>query len=254
MTEFTGAADRDKTLSLLWRDQLGEPLGARGPKQKLTVDEIVDTAIALADEEGVDAISIRRLAERLGIGAMSLYTYVDSKSALIELMVDQVTSWIPRERLDELPWRSRLERIAQNLLAHYLAHPWVLQVDLSRPPLGPGISDQYEHQLSAVEGIGLSDLDMDNVFTLLGRYVETTARATINAGRAASHSGQTDEQWWETNLPVLNEVMDGARYPISGRVGAASGEAYHSLASPDYGFAFGLGVLLAGIAALVERD
>lgn len=252
MTESTGAADRDKTLALLWRDQLGEPLGARGPKQKLSVDEIVDTAIALADEEGVDAISMRRLAERLGIGAMSLYTYVDSKSALIDLMVDRVMGRIPREPFADSDWRARLDGIARDLLAYYLAHPWVLQLDLTRPPLGPGVSDQFEHQLAAIEGIGLTDLEMDGVITLLGRFVESTARATINAGRAVSASGQSDEQWWEANLPVLEEVMDGSRFPISGRVGAAAGEAYHSLASPDFGFALGLRVVLDGVAGLLR--
>jgi hypothetical protein len=168
-------------------------------------------------------------------------------------MVDQVTGRIPREPFGELPWRARLERIARDVLAHYLAHPWVLQIDLSRPPLGPGISDHYEYLLSAIEGIGLSDLDMDNLTALFGRFVESTARATINAGRAASDSGQTDEQWWNANTPVLEAVMDGSRFPISGRVGVAAGQEYHALASPDFGFAFGLGVLLDGVERLLDR-
>lgn len=253
MTEFTGAADRDKTLALLWREQLGEPLGARGPKQRLSVDEIVDAAIALADDDGVEAISMRRIAEKLGIGAMSLYTYVDSKSALIDLMVDRITAQIARPPFGDLPWRARLESIARNALDHYLAHPWVLQIDLSRPPIGPGVSDNYEYQLNAVEGIGLNDLEMDAVITLLGRYVESTARANINADRAAAASGQSETQWWGANLPVLDAVMEGDRFPVSGRVGTAAGMEYQSLASPDHGFEFGLRVVLDGVDGLVRR-
>lgn len=251
MTEFTGAADRDKTLALLWRDQLGEPQGARGPKQRITVDQVVDAAIAIADEDGVDAISMRKVAERVGISAMSLYTYVDSKSALIDLMIDRVVGQIPHSASGD--WRARLTAIARDLLAHYLAHPWVLQVDTSRPPLGPGISDQYEYQLAAIDGIGLTDLQMDAVVTLVGNFAASAARSAIGASRSASDSGQTDTEWWEANAPVLERVMSADRFPVSGRVGSAAGEEYQSVSSPDFGFEFGLGVVLDGVAQLVDE-
>src|SRR5688572_24291859 len=109
MTEATGTADRDRTLALLWRHKLGEPRGSRGRKQRLTVDEVVDAAIAIADEDGLEALSMRKVAERLGIGTMSLYTYVESKSQLVELMLDQVVGRLPR-REPEGTWRDRLTR------------------------------------------------------------------------------------------------------------------------------------------------
>ncbi|GAB3617353.1 TetR/AcrR family transcriptional regulator [Okibacterium endophyticum] len=253
MTEFTGASDRDNTLALLWREQLGEPRGTRGPRQKVSVDQIVDTAISVADDDGVEAISMRKIAERIDVSTMSLYTYVDSKSALIDLMIDRVTSWLPREPLDHLPWRARLQRIARQQLEHYRRHPWLFQVNTSRPPLGPGISDQYEYQLSAVEGIGLTDLEMDGVITLVGSFVESTARAEVDARRGASLSGQSDLEWWEANATVLDAVMDAERFRLSGRVGTAAGEAYQSPSSPDFGFEFGLGVLLDGVERIIER-
>jgi AcrR family transcriptional regulator len=253
MNESTGAGDPDKTLALLWRAQLGERRGGRGPKQRVTVDEIVDAAVALADAEGLEAVSMRNVAERLGIAPMSLYTYVDTKSSLIDLMMDRVLAEVPRDPHGDAPWRERLERIAADLLSHYARHPWVLQVDMSRPPLGPGITDLYEHQLSAVEGIGLTDLQMDAVVTLVGGFVASTARAAHDASRTRDSSGQTDVEWWEANAPVLDRVMDGSRYPLSGRVGAAAGEEYQSASSPDYGFAFGLATILDGVERLLER-
>jgi AcrR family transcriptional regulator len=254
MTEFTGAGDPDKTLSLLWRAQLGEPRGGRGPRQRVTVDQIVDAAISLADAEGLDAVSMRNVADRLGIAPMSLYTYVDAKSSLLDLMMDRVLAEVPREPHTDASWRERLERIAADLLAHYARHPWVLHVDMSRPPLGPGISDLYEHHLSAIEGIGLTDLQMDAVITLIGGFAASTARAAHDASRTRDSSGQTDVEWWAVNAPILDRVMDGSRYPVSGRVGMAAGEAYQSTASPDHGFAFGLATILDGVERLLERS
>jgi AcrR family transcriptional regulator len=249
MTESTGAADRDRTLRLLWRDALGEPRGTRGPRQKVSVDEVVDAAIALADEEGIDALSIRKVAERLGIGAMSLYTYVESKSELVDLMIDRVVGLIPRSLDPSAPWRQRLEQVAREEWEHYLGHPWVLQVDTSRPPLGPGISDRYEYQLAAIEGVGFSDLDMDAVVTLVAGFVAGAARTHLESVRSRLSSTQTDEQWWEANIPVLTEVMDAARYPVSGRVGSAAGEEYQAPSDPLRAFEFGLARVLDGVEA-----
>jgi AcrR family transcriptional regulator len=196
---------------------------------------------------------MRSLAARLEIGTMSLYTYVDSKAALVDLMIDRVIGFVPREPFGDQPWRERLERIARQQLENYLAHPWVLQVDLSRPPLGPGISDAYEYQLSAIEEIGLSDLDMDSVITVLGNHTSAAARSMIGAERVRKESGTSDLDWWQANAPVLDQVMDAARFPVSGRVGAAFGEHYQSIASPDHGFEFGLKLLLDGVERRVER-
>ena len=86
-TEFTGGGDPRRSISLPW----GLP-GARrrGPKPRHSVDEVVQAAIALADAEGLAALSIRRVAETLGLSAMSLYTYVPSKAELVDLMLDRV--------------------------------------------------------------------------------------------------------------------------------------------------------------------
>ncbi|HZW40805.1 MAG TPA: helix-turn-helix domain-containing protein, partial [Agromyces sp.] len=88
--ESTGRGEPDRTLRLLWRARIGEPTGSRGPKQRSSVDEVVGTAIQLADEEGIEALSMRRIADRLGLKPMSVYTYVPGKAELIDLMVDQV--------------------------------------------------------------------------------------------------------------------------------------------------------------------
>ena len=85
----------DRTLGLLWRRQLGTPQGSRGPKQRVSVDEVIRAAIAVADEDGLPAFSMRKVADRLGLKLMSIYTYVPGKSELIGLMVDEVTGERP---------------------------------------------------------------------------------------------------------------------------------------------------------------
>ena len=251
-SEKTGVAARDRTLELLWRHELGEPQGTRGPKQALSVDQVVDAAIALVDEDGIGALSMRRVSDRLGIGAMSLYTYVPGKAELIDLMIDQVIGEIPL-RVHEGAVRQRLETLARDDWSHYERHPWFLQVDTSRPPIGPNLSDRYENQLSAVEGVGLSDLEMDSVITLIAGFTAGAARAAFGAGESVRASGQTDEQWWEANLPVLTRVMDGGRYPVSNRVGTTVGVEYNAIADPAAAFEFGLARVLEGLEQFIER-
>jgi AcrR family transcriptional regulator len=241
----------DRTLALLWRHTLGEQPPARGPRQKTTVDAVVACGIALADEEGLDAFSIRKVAERIGIGVMSLYTYVPGREDLIGLMVDQVTGEIPHPPLKgEL--RDRLDTVARHLWNEYQGHPWLLSVDTSRPALGPHISDRYEWELSAVEGVGISDIDMDQVVTLIAGFVASAARTARDQEATAQSSGLSDAEWWEANAPVLEKVMDGSRYPIAGRVGSAAGEAYQAASNPELAFEFGLARVLDGIMVFVE--
>jgi AcrR family transcriptional regulator len=252
MSETTGSADRDRTLALLWRHKLGDPQGSRGRKQRLTVDAVVGAAIAVADEEGLDALSIRRVAERLGVGTMTIYTYVESKNQLVELMLDDVIAELPRHDTSGT-WRERLSRVAHDELEGYLRHAWMLQVDASRPPLGPGTSDWYEHALAPLDGIGLTDLEMDAAYATLAALVESTARTSVAADQARKTSGQTDEEWWETNRPLLEQVMTEDRWPIGGRVGQAVGEAYNSMTDPLASFEFGLTAVLDGIESRLLR-
>ena len=224
-TESTGAANRDRTLALLWRHKLGDPRGSRGRKPRVTVDAVVEAAISIADDDGLDALSIRSVAERLGLGTMSLYTYVESKNQLVELMLDEVTARLPMHDTSGT-WRDRLTRSAHDELEGYLRHPWMLQVDATRPPLGPGTSDWYEYALAPLDGIGLTDLEMDAALATLGGLVAATARSSIKSDEARKTSGQTDTEWWEANLPVLEEVMTENRWPVGSRVGQTVGEAY----------------------------
>ncbi len=244
--------DVDRTLTLLWRRTLGTPQGSRGPRQRVSVDEVVRAAIAVADEEGLPAFSMRKVADRLGLKLMSIYTYVPGRSELIGLMVDEVTGeqgFAPHTGT----LRERMAAVARQRWDEYHRHPWLLQVDNSRPWIGPNGSDLYEWQLAAIDGAGLTDLEMDQVVTLLSGFTAGAARASIAARRTAEESGISDAQWWEINAPVLERVMPEGSYPIAGRVGTAAGKAYNAVSDPERSFHFGLDRILDGVERLLDR-
>ena len=112
--------DATRTMELLWGLA---PRPTRGPKQGLTLEAVVDAAVALADAEGIDALSMRRVAEALGVGAMSLYTYVPGKAELVDLMLDRVYGEQLAGIATEGGWRARLESRARARLGALRATP-----------------------------------------------------------------------------------------------------------------------------------
>jgi AcrR family transcriptional regulator len=250
--EYTGSGDPARSLALLWRTY---ERPNRGGRSGLNVDRIVSAAIEIADADGLAALSMRRVAEHLGVGTMSLYTHVPGKGELIDVMLDTVIGEV--DMPDDLPegWRARLEAIARANWALYHRHPWILQVATGRPPLGPNVIAKYDYELRAVEGIGLDDVEMDSVVTLVLGHAEGAARRALEASQAERRTGVTDEQWWSASAPILSRVFDASRYPIAVRVGAAAGEAYGAAFDAEHAFEFGLQRLLDGIAAFVDaRD
>jgi len=248
--EYSGKGDPARSLALLWRTS--ERTSRKG-KPDLNVDRIVRAAIEVADAEGLQALSMRRVAERLGVGTMSLYTYVPGKPELLDVMLDTVYGETARP--EDMPggWRGRLELIARENWTLYLRHPWLLQVAASRPVLGPNVTAKYEYELRAIDGIGLSDVEMDSVITLVTGFVHGTARGAVEAAQAESRTGMTDEQWWAAHAPFFSRISDATRFPTAARVGQAAGEAMGSAYSAELAFEFGLQRVLDGIETLVRQ-
>ncbi|MGH3730735.1 MAG: TetR/AcrR family transcriptional regulator [Micromonosporaceae bacterium] len=256
--EFSGTGDPHRSMELLWRNTPAASTLAsttrprRGPKPKLTVDQITAAAIQVADAEGLAALSMRRLADELPVAPMSLYTYVPTKAELVDLMVDTVLGEATPPENEGGGWRERLTTVAHQNWALYHRHPWLLQVSTHRPVLGPNLIAKYDAELRAVDGIGLSDVEMDQVISLVTGYVQGAARASVEAAEIQSRSGITDDAWWEAYAPLLEKAYDAQRYPVAARVGAAAGEAYQAPSIPEHNFRFGLHRILDGIEALVH--
>lgn len=249
-SERTSAGDPARTLALLWGVA---PTRRRGPGRGLRVEAVVDAATALADQEGLEGVSMRRVAQHLGVSPMTLYTYVPGKAELVDLMLDATYRRLPLQDTAGQPWRTRLLAVADENRALYLAHPWASAVSTLRPPLGPGLMAKYEHELAALEGLGLSDLEMDDALTYLLTFVQANARASADTRAAQLDSTMNDEQWWAANAPLLNQVLDEDAYPLAVRVGTAAGAAQGSAHDPDRAYRYGLERLLDGLAALIDQ-
>jgi AcrR family transcriptional regulator len=247
---YGGRGDPVRSMELLWGT--GPAPKSRGPKQGLTVERIVQAGIAIADAEGLAAVSMRRVADRLGVGTMSLYTYVPSKAELVDVMFDRAVGGVDRPEIDG-DWRAKVTAIAWADWDLYLRHPWLLQVmAMARPPLGPASITSYDYNLRAVDGIGLTELEMDSVVSMIGVYVQGSARAAAEATTSLHDTGQTDAEWWSAYSPLLEKVFDPEKYPVAARVGEVAGETYQSAYDAKHGFEFGLARILDGIAALIN--
>ena len=252
VTEFSGGGDLRRSIALLW-GLTGA--GRRGPKPSRSVDEVIQAAIGIADNEGLSALSMRRVAEALGLSPMSLYTYVPSKAELVDLMLDRVSVEIKNPSPALLDWRAKLENLARQRWDMAQRHPWVMQVGTHRPPLGPNILATAEATLQAIDGVGLSDREMQLVSGLMANYVRGAVRAALEAREVAEQTGITDEQWWAENAALLQGLIEPDLYPTTMRIGESN------RVSPGLGldlqqsFEFGLQRALDGIEVFIAgRD
>jgi AcrR family transcriptional regulator len=247
--EYSGSGDPRRTIELLW----GLQRRRRGPRPSLSGEQIVAKAIELADRDGLGGLSMRRLADELGITAMSLYGYVPSKAELLDVMADRAHGEITSRGDPAEPWQTRLAALAQQHWVLLLSHPWLLHIAASRPLLGPNVTALYDAELAAVDGLGLTDIDMDLIVSLLDDYVRGAARGAAEAADAQARTGMSDQQWWEAFGPLLAEVVDPARYPTAIRVGAAAGAEYGAAHDPARSFRFGLRCIIGGIEAFISK-
>ena len=110
-------------------------------------------------------------------------------------------------------WQRRLTAIAEQNRVLFESHPWAATIFTSRPPLGPGLLAKYEHELSALDGLGLSEIEMDAALTFVLGFVQGWARTAADARTARDDSGIDDEQWWAANAPLLAQILDNHAYP-----------------------------------------
>ncbi len=242
--------DPARRLALLWGSQTNP--GRSG----LTLKAIVTAAIEIADADGMEALSMRNVAERLGVGTMSLYTHVPGKSELIDLMLDtaygELYTAVEEPSQQAGGWREALRFIARQNWNLLRKHPWMLQITPGRPVLGPHVSLKYEAELRPLDSLGLSDIEMDMTLTLILTHVEGCARAQAALDRTQRDTGMTDAEWWVIQAPVLDKIIDPTRFPVAARVGTSTGEAYQSASNPEYALTFGIDRIVSGIDELIQ--
>jgi AcrR family transcriptional regulator len=234
----------------------------KGPKPALSLGRIVDAAVRVADAEGLDAVSMSRVAAELGTAPMSLYRHVSAKEELLTLMVD--AAWGPVSDgpgpvsdgpVSDGPapgegWRAGLSRWAWALRAAARRHPWVVRIPLNGLPIMPNEVAWFENALACMAGTGLSEARKASVIMLLAGYVRTLATTEADIEAAIRASGLTPSQWMASYPRMLAELADPARFPALARFIAAG--VFEAEDGPDDEFIFGLDRILDGVAVLIE--
>jgi DNA-binding transcriptional regulator YhcF (GntR family)/AcrR family transcriptional regulator len=216
-------------------------------EQTLSTERIVASAIAVADAEGLAAVSMRRVATELGVATMSLYRHVADKDDLLMRMMDAAFAEWALPTTAPAGWRERLELAARTLWAMFRQHPWLaLALSVTRPqPIASAIPFT-EWVLSALDGRGLDLQTMFTTHITLFNYVRGTAVNVEMEAEAESLSGMDNEEWLDTQGPKLQGILATGRFPTLQRL--VTTEYDFDL---DELFEFGLQRLLDGLAPLV---
>ncbi len=144
----------------------------RGRRPRFTRDEIAAAAIRIADEEGVDALSMRNLASELGAGTMTLYHYVRTKDELMALVTDEIMGEVVLAPGEVLPdhWRDAITVLARRSRAALERHPWVFDIS-DDPPFGPNGMRHFDETLQAVASLDIALADRLRIASVVDEYV-----------------------------------------------------------------------------------
>ncbi|MFG2004416.1 TetR/AcrR family transcriptional regulator [Spirillospora sp. NPDC048911] len=174
-------------------------------------ERIVAAAIALADEGGLEAVSVRKVAARLDAGPMRLYRFISTKEELFDLMVDEVYGEIlPDEQPGD--WREVLRVRAHRTRQAALRHPWLADLLGGRPTLGPNALAVTEATLAALDGLADLDTVMRAVETV-SAYVTGAIRREIANLRAERATGLSKRDWQRASGPHLRKMLATGRFP-----------------------------------------
>ncbi|MFF5992119.1 TetR/AcrR family transcriptional regulator [Prauserella flavalba] len=235
---------RLSALVRVWGDQQRR---TRGPAPAYSREQIADAAIEIADEEGLTAVTMRKVAARLGTGAMSLYRYVANKEALVELMADRI---LGREEWPELSgdWKRDLGDIACGQRQALLAHPWLSRVWSGRPTMGPNMLRGFERSMSILDGLGLGIDDMFETIALVNTWVDGYVQ---NELATRDFFGDADDEEVQRAMgPYVESIIESGEYPYFARV-IAEAKAPHE--DPESRFERALARILAGIEATLPE-
>ncbi|MEV7675797.1 TetR/AcrR family transcriptional regulator [Streptomyces sp. NPDC088752] len=221
----------------------------KGPKPGLTLDRIVGAAVALASAEGLDAVSMGRVAKELGVSTMSLYRYVSAKSELYVLMQEAATGAPPELPPAGTDWREAMAAWAWAMREVYHRNLWLLRVPVAGPPATPNMVAWWERALVALEGTGLDEGSVLSVTMLVAGYVKNEAAMTADLAAVVAAGDDPPEEVMARYARTLRRLADPEAYPAVTRV---LGSGVLDVAdAPEDEFRFGLDRILDGVAVLV---
>lgn len=225
----------------------------KGPKRGLSLAAIVAAAVAVADAEGIDAVSMSRVAKELGASTMALYRYVTTKDELVTLMVDHALG--PPTALPEgIGWRDGLRLWAARTRSAMVAHTWAVPlVAASGPPITPNQLAWLDQALAVLRGTGLSESEKVATALLVSEHVRSEASVMLIMA-----SQTVQDRQWSAYTPFLLRVTEDGRLPAL-RAAAQAGvfadiDPATAEEDPHDDFGFGLERVLDGIETYMARS
>ncbi|SDT41042.1 GntR family transcriptional regulator [Microlunatus soli] len=253
-TRVTGALrDEGLVLTAVGSGTTVAPAAADQPKAAprgtVTRAAILQNAMIIADQEGLQAVSMRRLAAQLGVGPMSLYRHLSGKEELVAQLADDVFGSEPLPAHSRNGWRSDLERICRVQWGLCRRHPWLPRaISFTRPLMTPNVMAHTEWTLATLEGLGLSATDQVRESLVLPALVLDLAAQQTDDLDAELETGLTRDHWRTANREQISALLGGGRFPFLARI--SDGLA----ADLDGLFEYALARHLDGLAVLIGDE
>lgn len=224
----------------------------KGPRPTLTLQRIVDAAVALAAGEGMDAVSMGRVAKELGVSTMSLYRYVTAKEELYILMADAGVGTPPDPAGGaDAGWRELLSEWAYAQRAVLMAKSWILRIPITGAPVSPNQLAWMDRGLAAMAGTALRESEKLSAIILIGGLVRNEATMAADMMDAIIKAGVSPDQVLGQYLRTLRLMTGPDTHPAVTRL--IESDAFSGSDEPDFQFRFGLGRILDGLAALISE-
>jgi TetR/AcrR family tetracycline transcriptional repressor len=219
----------------------------RGPRRALTEDEILDAALALLDQGGATAVSVRGIAARVGVAPNAVYTYFPDKAAVIKALVERLLGEVNHDVFADRaqPWRLRVQALALELRHRLTAHPGVVQLMISGPLTGPQALAVHEALLELLADAGLSPTDAPRASYLLFVYIVGSI-ALLAADAEEPGPLQSEAEW----IAARGRTFAGTPIEPYPRAAAAAATRAAYVSTDQY--VWGLHRLLDGIVALAQ--
>ena len=224
------------------------PRSTRGrpAKPPLSEDAILDVALRIVREEGLDAVTMRRLATELDTGPASLYVYFSGRDALLNAMLDRVSGMVPLEEPDPARWREQVHRLLRGMLEAMEAHPGIATVAVANPPTSERTLLGADNLLGLLRAGGVRDQDAAWACDILPLI--TTALAVETAVYQQRAAGGVTEEEVVERLAETFRSLDPPRFPNLVALGQ-----FLTTGSGDDRFHFAVDVFLDGLVARAAR-
>ncbi|GIO36704.1 TetR family transcriptional regulator [Paenibacillus antibioticophila] len=227
----------------------------RGPKRELSIQKIVDSAIAIADEDGLAAVSMSRVAASLGHTAMSLYRYIPSKDDLLLLMQEAVYELKPPEHIDSADWRDNMKYFVRSTISVFRNHPWITDIPVSVVPITPNTLRIVDWTLQGLSGFEIGPNFKTGIILLLSNYARACGQLLVDMSRTFQTGKSFGEFTGEDYGNILKELASEEQFPNLHPLLMSGDNSSDDNGMEDLNqeFDFGLELILDGIELRLRR-